>query len=256
MPSIMMRNFVIPKRHLRNGQKNDINTKKAIKMSNDLLKVLVCSKEFCEQNSCGLAISALNQAIDIATFDMRNNPSSMLPEVRKGDWIQVFSGGKFYPLDPRPNEIDIIDIAHALSNICRFTGHSSEFYSVAQHSVLVSQHVQAPENALWGLLHDAAEAYICDLARPVKRMPQLDPYVAIEDAILKVITHKFGLPLDEPMDVKTTDALLLRTEARDLHLITPEWNHYYIKPLDMIIKPLLPKEAEKLFLDRFNELNK
>ena len=83
---------------------------------------------------------------------------------RKGDWMQTHSGIQFWPLDPRPEDILIEDIAHALSNQCRFAGHCCFHYSVAQHSVLVSENVPA-QDAMWGLLHDAGEAYLVDLPR-------------------------------------------------------------------------------------------
>ncbi len=88
-------------------------------------------------------------------------------EKRKGDWMQTCSGLKIWPMDPRPEEICLNDIAHALSMICRFSGHTKKFYSVAEHSVFVSHHVKS-ENAIYGLLHDSSEAYISDIIRPVK----------------------------------------------------------------------------------------
>src|SRR6266496_3875421 len=84
-----------------------------------------------------------------------------------GKWFNVFN--------PKPEDVDIRDIAHALSNQCRFTGHTKEFYSVAQHSVLVSTFC-APEDAAWGLLHDASEAYLSDIASPVKKHPDFGPF--------------------------------------------------------------------------------
>ena len=87
----------------------------------------------------------------------------------------TYTGKEFYPLDPNPADIDIKDIAHALSNCCRFAGHIKSFYSVAQHSVIVSELCE-PENALAGLLHDASEAYLSDIARPVKYTEQMEGY--------------------------------------------------------------------------------
>jgi hypothetical protein len=86
---------------------------------------------------------------------------------RKGDWMQTYTGRQFWPIDPRADEIDIVDIAHALSQQCRFAGHCKSFYSVATHSWHTSN-VCNSENALWGLLHDAAEAYLVDLPTPIK----------------------------------------------------------------------------------------
>jgi uncharacterized protein len=91
---------------------------------------------------------------------------------RTGDWIQTYTGKQFWPLSPLPEDIVIEDIAHALSMQCRFGGHVRTFYSVAQHSVHVSLLVE-PQYALWGLLHDAAEAYLVDLPRPIKKFSEM-----------------------------------------------------------------------------------
>src|SRR5687767_13374438 len=99
---------------------------------------------------------------------------------RKGDWICTYQGIQFWPLDPKPEDVSIIDIAHALSNVCRFGGHSRWFYSVSQHSYYVSLYTR-PENALYALLHDAPESYIGDCVRPLK--PYLTNFQSIEDNI-------------------------------------------------------------------------
>jgi len=85
---------------------------------------------------------------------------------RIGDWIETYTGKQFYPLDPYPEDIDVRDIAHALSNLCRFTGHCRAFYSVAEHSIYVSTHVPKTM-ALQALFHDAPEAYIADISGPL-----------------------------------------------------------------------------------------
>ena len=89
---------------------------------------------------------------------------------RTGNWMQTFSGMKYYPHDPRPEDFKIEDIAHALSMLCRYNGQCQEFMSVGQHSVLMSYYV-SKENALWALLHDASDAYMGDMIRPIKRGP-------------------------------------------------------------------------------------
>jgi hypothetical protein len=76
---------------------------------------------------------------------------------RRGDWMQTFTGRRFWPLDPRGEDVLIEDIAHALSLLTRYGGHCTRFYSVAEHSVLLAR-AATPENALWLLLHDASEA--------------------------------------------------------------------------------------------------
>ncbi len=182
---------------------------------------------------------------------------------RKGDWSQTFTGKRFYALDPRADDICIEDIAHALSLICRFGGHSSEFYSVAQHSILVAEVVQGTErdpNLGWdrlatraGLLHDAAEAYVGDMVRPLKR--SMHEFVAAEDRIFMMIAGKFGIPPFHLGCVKIADEVLLATEARDLMggSSADKWS-LEADPLDERIIPISPADAEKLFLKRFYAL--
>src|SRR5579859_7012785 len=130
-------------------------------------------------------------------------------------WIETFSGKKFHLLEPQPDEICIEDIAHALSNQCRYTGHTRRFYSVAEHSVHVS--LLAVHYQLDGLLHDASEAYICDLARPVKMLtPVGKPYYEIEDRIMRVIAEKFGFTWPPPKEVKEADNIMLLSEKDQL----------------------------------------
>lgn len=128
--------------------------------------------------------------------------------------ITTFTGRVFRPLDPDPAKINIVDIAHALSNQCRFTGHVRQFYSVAEHSVRVAEISVDP---LWGLLHDASEAYISDLASPLKMMSELgDPYREVEERLMKVIADRFDLVYPMPRAVKRADRRLLAAEQRDL----------------------------------------
>ena len=178
-----------------------------------------------------------------------------------GNWIQTFSGGKFYPTDPRSEHVDIRDIAHALSNQCRFAGHTKEFYSVAQHCVLVSRNVP-PEDALWGLLHDAPEAYMCDMPRPIKYAPGLEAFKALEKRIEDVIVKAFDLPPGEPESVKAADKRLLYTERRDLLPPLPRESDSYswgmgltADTLPSKIVPWTPKMAKTSFLFRFMQLD-
>ena len=131
-------------------------------------------------------------------------------------WIETFTGKKFHLLDPQPEEVCIEDIAHALALSCRFCGHVRQFYSVAEHSIHVSN-ICEPVDALWGLLHDASEAYIADLSRPVKHCtPVGPPYIAVEARIMAVIAAKFGLPTTMPPGVKVADNTLLFAEKDKL----------------------------------------
>src|SRR4030065_538914 len=129
------------------------------------------------------------------------------------NYIETYTGKKFYILDPQPEDISIIDIAHALSMMCRFNGHSKYFYSVAEHSILVSD-FSSPENQLWGLLHDASEAYLADIPSPIK--PLLVNYKDLEKKVMAVICDKFNLPLNQPDEVSVVDVMILRVEAHEL----------------------------------------
>lgn len=170
----------------------------------------------------------------------------------RGNHITTYTGKKFYHNDPKPEDICIEDIAHALSNICRFAGHCKTFYSVGQHSISVSYHCPE-EDALWGLLHDAAEAYCVDIPRPLKHSVGMESYRHIEYNVMKAVAKKFKLsPKEEPLAVKQADNLLLVTEQRDLMKGKP---NYAIKPLRDKIVPLSSKEVEKLFLKRYKELS-
>jgi hypothetical protein len=131
------------------------------------------------------------------------------------DFIPTYRGFDLDLCNPQVEQIDLLDIAHALSQVCRFAGHTSEFYSVAQHSVIVSRTVPPPYGLL-ALLHDAAEAYVGDVTSPLK--PHLTDYAAIEDRIQAVILKRFGLECDETARtvIKTADQIVLATEIRDL----------------------------------------
>jgi uncharacterized protein len=167
------------------------------------------------------------------------------------DWIQTYTGRRICPIDPDPSAIDITDIAHALAVNSRFTGHTYEPYSVAQHSVLVSRYCHA-KDALWGLLHDASEAYLSDIARPVKQhMPE---YKAIEEKLMEAIAIHFNLQMPIPASVKEADNALLMAERRDLLVPLEGWTQYGI-PIDEHIVPWQFTAAERVFLERFEELN-
>ena len=161
---------------------------------------------------------------------------------------------RFWPLEPDPEKVCIEDIAHALSCQCRFGGHSSKFYSVAEHSVSVSK-LCAPEDALWGLLHDGSEAFLCDIPRPLKVLPEFAAYREAEHRLQRVIAVRFGLPPEQPASVAVADDTMLWIEAHSLGAIEEETIRDIPIPLEMeIVSPLLPADAERLFLDRFEEL--
>ncbi|MEG9764240.1 HD family hydrolase [Enterobacter hormaechei] len=169
-------------------------------------------------------------------------------------YIQTLSGKHINYLDIHHEDIVIEDIATALSHICRFAGHLPEFYSVAQHSVLVSQLVPA-EFVLEALLHDAAEAYVQDIPAPLKRI--LPDYRRVEAYVDGVIREKFGLPALQHPTVKYADLVMLGTERRDLDIDDgTAWPVLVgIPPTDLFtVIPLRPVQAYGLFMARFNEL--
>jgi len=151
-------------------------------------------------------------------------PVMDLPGARVGDFIFTASGRKIYPLDARPNEIDLSDIAHSLSNLCRWTGHCEWFYPVALHAILVADQVdwRHPELALAALHHDDAEAYLLDLNRPMKKYCTFGPlgtYTEVEHRLLGVIFEALGVPPLTTADwekIKEADNWLLRTELDQL----------------------------------------
>lgn len=170
---------------------------------------------------------------------------------RQGDWMQTISGRQFWPIDPRPEDVFIEDIAHALSMMCRFNGHCDRFYSVAEHSVLVSENVPQ-EDALWALLHDASEAYIADIVRPAKRF--IDGYKHVEANIMTAVCAKFGLSLVEPISVRRADNAILADEAAQIMGTKPKDWILPEPPLGVRIVGLSPAEAKVAFLNRYRAL--
>jgi len=189
-------------------------------------------------------------------------------------WMQTYSCKRFDPICPRAEDIDIRDIAHALSQICRFGGHCREFYSVAQHCVHVAEIVAAYDKApsddlrAWALLHDAAEAYVGDIVRPIKsQLYFYDPnnlglgflngyrhVSGIEERILFYVAMHFGLSLSMPAAVKKADDVMLATEAA---YFWPEqvgdWCLTEEAHTTLMIIPAAPKDAERMFLSAMEE---
>lgn len=157
-------------------------------------------------------------------------------------------------LDPRPSDIFILDIAQALSKESRFNGHTYGFYSVAQHSWLVSCNVPQ-EFALEALLHDATEAYMKDIPKPLKEL--LPEYQEIEDRLGRVIRSRFGLPTTPSPEVHRADMQALATEKRDLiknH--NAQWECLRgVEAWEKRISPMSPNHAMAVFISRFLELN-
>lgn len=170
---------------------------------------------------------------------------------RLGDWMQTYSGRMYWPLDPHADEVYIEDIAHALSNMCRYAGHCLNFYSVAEHSVHMFEQA-APEDKKWALLHDASEAYITDIIRPLK--PHLQNYYALEALNMAAICERFGMDYQMPDAVKYLDNQILLDE-RDQNCSVPprDWNIPGVG-LGVKLQYWTPKEAEQKFLEAFSKL--
>lgn len=182
----------------------------------------------------------------------------MHDDERYGDWIQTHSGRKFWPLDPRPEDILISDIAWALAKVCRFGGHCTAFYSVGQHCVvgsLIADQLAAERGldrrqlGLAFLLHDASEAYLGDLMRPLKQMPEFEFYRETEKRLQRAIALKFNVGFDDPL-IKEIDDMMLFTERRDFLVEGPGWSRNK-KPLDMRLTAWTWQETGKKYLQRF-----
>lgn len=187
--------------------------------------------------------------------------NAVIESMKPGPWIRTRSG-RFHFTAPSSGEIDIKDIAHALSNVCRFGGHTSTFYSVAEHSYRASKIVK-PWAALMALLHDAQEAYCHDISTPIKQHAGMDWYRQIEDEIQWHIYQKYGvftpgLLVDQQLEVWRADRAMFGAEARDLMPADAGWEQWSEEvPADPeVIVPVSPEVARMLFLSRFHELHK
>lgn len=175
---------------------------------------------------------------------------------RAAEFIETYTGRKFYSLDPTPEMVSIIDIAHALSNQCRYSGHSEKFYSTAQHCCILASYV---ENVMKGtaldclqiLMHDAAEAYLADMPRPIKQhMPEFRKW---DYKIQFTIRDWLGLtdvavpPWQDELDSR----VIVDERAQIMSDSGNNWGMDNVKPLGVEIDPWLPAMAEVQFLFRY-----
>lgn len=203
---------------------------------------------------------------------------------RTGHWMRTIGGHKFYPEDPRPEDFRIEEIAHALSMICRFGGHTPVFYSVAEHSVRVcdaiwdhravlpvaeieSKGATLFDVVLEGLVHDGAESLLGDVVSPLKRAPGMQGYRGIERDAEAAMRVAFRLSPKPSSIVKHFDLVLLATEKRDLlgsgegvrHELAAarqegslkDWHSDGVEPLKEKIVPWGQEEAKRTFLHRY-----
>jgi len=187
------------------------------------------------QNQCGLAMASVNS-------------------------IETFTGALFDIIDPNPEDVRIADIAQGLSQQCRFAGQVRQFYSIAEHSVivhdlLVQRHGHG-EISHAGLFHDAAEAYVVDIPRPLKL--HLPNYCDIEDRIALAIRTALEIEWDFAIEseVKWADNLAVRAEAHALMESQGEhWNWGDVELVPVNIVPYVPHAAKTLFLHTWEGYN-
>jgi hypothetical protein len=176
-----------------------------------------------------------------------------------GPYLQTVSGRWVNPFDPDPAQLDPGDIARALANQCRFGGHCRVFYSVAQHSVIVSELVEQRggdvEDVFAALMHDATEAYLGDMPHPLKHRSALGAeFKAAEDHLEQVILDRFSIKADVP-EIKRADRALLATERRAFSAETWHWPELEgVEPLDLELTAWPPDEAARAFAERYAEL--
>lgn len=175
------------------------------------------------------------------------------PDLQSAATIQTFTGKMFDLFNPNRDEIDLRDIAHALSMICRYGGHSRLFYTVAEHCTLMALHFEERgeyDLARVALLHDTSEAYMGDVVRPLKlRLPL---YQQVEEVLLKNILIKFGMPPEIPFAVKEAD-LRICNDEREVLLLPRPWSPAIddLPPLGVEVRAWSPIAARHNYMDTF-----
>lgn len=175
---------------------------------------------------------------------------------RIGDWIETSEGISFYPFDPRQSEINILDIAHSLSMQCRFAGHCIQFYSIAEHCCHIHDRCSST-SAFYGLMHDASEAYLLDIPRPIKN--NLVGYKEQEKIVMDMIIDKYEIPYSDFIkdEVKWFDnAILFKEAEQNMKNGARDWLGYdpsLTEQIDLTLEYWNPKRAKEEFLDRFDK---
>jgi uncharacterized protein len=170
--------------------------------------------------------------------------------------ISTYSGRFFDILKPEEYDFDIEEIATALSNLCRYTGHVNRYYSVAEHSVLVSRLVPS-RLALCGLLHDASEAFLGDVSSPLKRL--LPEYKAIEERVEEAIAAQFDIPFPYPDEVHDADKRMYwqeRQDVADIGVKDKLWHQDLRAARKVEARGLAPHMARRMFLAEYKKITK
>jgi len=170
-----------------------------------------------------------------------------------GPCIDMDSGKKVYFLHPKPDQIDINDLALGVSGMGRFYNQLHKWYSVAEHLVRCSWVSDDPKIQFCCLMHDAHEAIVGDVQSFLKRL--IPQYIAIEHGVERAVARKYGFPYPHPPIVKEIDLILLATEKRDLKRHS-DWRDSLYPPLKDKIVPWKREKARRMFLKRFHELYK
>lgn len=169
-----------------------------------------------------------------------------------GPSIMLQSGAWFDFAAPHSSQFTIEDIAHGLANICRYSGQCTSFYSVAEHSLLVSETAVGFE--IEALLHDAAEAFLGDITRPLKQM--LPDYRRIESEVERIVFSRFGIQIPLPHEVKEADLRVLAAEQRQI--MPPGTDGWLcgqdVVPAPVVVRHLSPEAAKRAWLERFEAL--
>lgn len=219
------------------------------------ISICQCPKDcYCREHTCRTDGFAAGCKIVKREIPRPYPGDSLKTDAKPSSQYWLSSGRVVDVLRPRVDDIDFEDIANGLARVQRFGGQiNAEHYSVAEHSVLVSQ-LCSPRNALLGLMHDASEAYIGDVVTPLKR--QIPVYHDVENRWMLAIGCALGVDsalVHLPVDVKVADLRALQTERRDLYF-PPRKDESGIEPASWKVKGLRPSDAEKLFRKRFREL--
>jgi len=186
-------------------------------------------------------------------------------------WIQTNSIAQFFPLDPRVQDVNVKDIIHSLSHLCRYNGHSNKMYTVGHHSIMVAKIVQklggTLEEVKWGLAHDFGEAYCGDLPSPIKNHPTMVAFRDMENKIVAAIAEKIGLVGPEPALVKKVDRCMITFEAASEYVFSGLHEAWPFGPAPEDIKQAMadiggfnatacmePQEVRATMTSMFNEL--